>query len=212
MTDLGPNGARIKASPLRRARWRRCVRSLQASADEQAVLATKTGHAACSCRTRAQALSRLCQSPDLSRLHGAVSERRVPRSQCSGIYLWPLGHADGQGAGRGARGARGRSRRPAYALGSFGHCGHSARARLGRRSCARHRQRISPNAPLLRPCTEAARGRDHLLRPSNRRGHQRPRQRQYQSRLHRVRRAPRPSRCRTFRRLQRRPTLLAPCW
>ncbi len=115
-----------------------------------------------------------------------------------------LGTPTTKALARGHRRARGWPRHGADAVGPLGHRRDADGAPFRRRSRPRLRQRLSADPPLLRSGAGALRCGDHLLRSAGRRPHRRADPRQHQGRSSPSRRAARPSRCRTSRRLPKR--------
>ena len=156
--------------------------------DEQAATRNqKTRHAARACRARARAPPRLRQYADLSRLDHPVSHRW--RRSKPTIRNSPMAGSARRRSRRSTRrspSSRAGTRTLLTPSGLSAIATTLARPSLGGRPCARLRQRLSADAPLLRQCAEAARRRDHLLRSADRRRHREAHQAQHQGRLHRV--------------------------
>ena len=133
-------------------------------------------------------LSRLRQSAGLSRLDGALSQRRGFRRPPRALPVRAPRHADNGSARAGFAGARrpAMRRRGAAAVGAGGDFGGTAFGRAGRRSSSRHRQRLRSDAQFLRPHPQPARRHRHLLRSAHRRRDLRTDAGKYPRRLPRI--------------------------
>ena len=127
----------------------------------------------------------LRQSADLSRLDGALPDRREVVEPRPGIHLRPLFDADRQGAGAGHRRGGGRRRDGFDGVRlPGGQHGHPRLRQVGR-PYPHGRQRLSADAQILRLHAVEARRRDDVLRSADRRRHRRARTPQHTPDLHR---------------------------
>ena len=129
------------------------------------------GHQGGDRRARSGLLSRLRQSAGLSRLDGALSERRGFCRPPRALPIWPARHAHHRSARIRAAGARRAAmrRRVAVAIGAGGDFVGAAGGGAFRRPYARYRQRLSADAKFLRAGSQAARRHHDLFRSAHRR-------------------------------------------